>query len=423
MHKILATAALALTAATTTHAYPIFGSEGTGIERLEYERRVHAGTIQGRERVSGELRALADVRLRLLDRPDMELPAPDAALGARLVGLLGDGASRYSLTVLDLTDPTNPRYGEHNAGEARNPGSVGKIVVAAAIFQALADAWPGDDARREQVLRDTIIEADDFILVDSHTVRFFKPGDGRLLRRPLQVGDTGNLWQWLDWMLSASSNAAAAVMMREAMLIAHYGKDYPPPRAEAIRFFAETPRQTLSDLLRRTMDTPLVRAGLDVEALRQGSFFTRTGKRKVSGTSSYATARELARYLLRLEQGRIVDRFSSLEIKRLLYMTERRIRYASSPALRDAAVYFKSGSLYQCVPEAGFTCKKYHGNKMNLMNSIAIVEETDPAGGPELHYLATLTSNVLKRNSAVDHQTLATRIHRLLEAEHGIARQ
>ena len=125
------------------------------------------------------------------------------------------------------------------------------------------------------------------------------------------------------------------------------------------------------------------------------------------------------RYLLRLEQGRVVDDFSSREIKRLLYMTERRIRYASSPALRDSAVYFKSGSLYSCAPEEGFTCRKYHGNKRNYMNSLAVVET--PAGAPKLFYMVTLMSNVLRKNSAVDHQTLAARIHRILEADHKAA--
>ncbi len=41
-----------------------------------------------------------------------------------------------------------------------------------------------------------------------------------------------------------------------------------------------------------------------------------------------------------------------------------------------------------------------------------------PAGVKNLHYLATLISNVLYKNSAVDHQTLATYIHRMIEADH-----
>ena len=117
-----------------------------------------------------------------------------------------------------------------------------------------------------------------------------------------------------------------------------------------------------------------------------------------------------------MEQGRLVDVFSSREIKRLLYMTERHIRYASAPALGDSAVYFKSGSLYSCKAEPGFKCKKYHGNVKNYMNSAAIVET--PAGVTRLFYLATLISNVLYKNSALDHQPLATYIHRMIEADH-----
>jgi hypothetical protein len=50
------------------------------------------------------------------------------------------------------------------------------------------------------------------------------------------------------------------------------------------------------------------------------------------------------------------------------------------------------------------------------MNSVAIVET--PAGVDRLFYLTTLISNVLYKNAAVDHQTLATYIHRIIEADH-----
>ena len=122
------------------------------------------------------------------------------------------------------------------------------------------------------------------------------------------------------------------------------------------------------------------------------------------------------RFLVKLEQGKIVDSWSSLQIKKYLYMTERRIRYASSPALFNSAVYFKSGSLYQCEPEADFVCKKYHGNVKNLMHSVAIVES--PAETKKIKYLIVLMSNVLRHNSAVDHQTMAMRIHRMIEKYH-----
>ena len=47
------------------------------------------------------------------------------------------------------------------------------------------------------------------------------------------------------------------------------------------------------------------------------------------------------------------------------------------------------------------------------MTSAAIVES--PAGENQLTYVSALVSNVLRRNSAVEHQTMGTRIHRLIE--------
>jgi hypothetical protein len=117
-----------------------------------------------------------------------------------------------------------------------------------------------------------------------------------------------------------------------------------------------------------------------------------------------------------MEQGKLVDEFSSLEIKRLLYVTERRIRYGSSGVLRDSAVYFKSGSLYSCVPEEGFVCRKYHGNKRNYMNSLAIIES--PAGQDRLYYMVSVLSNVLRKNSAQDHRDLARAIQGMLLHDH-----
>ncbi len=417
MRPVLALATLCVLLPPAAPGYPLYGSEDTGIGRLEEARLGHEGLIEGgRQKVPGELLTLEQVDLRLLARKDMDVPHPDPAFTAEVLGLLGDIADRYSISVLDLSDPEHPRYAEYQAGSPRNPGSVGKVVVATALFQALADVYPDDLSKRRAVLRDTVVTADEFIITDSHTVRFWDRAARKLTRRPLQIGDRGSLWEYLDWMMSASSNAAAATVMKQAMLLVHFGRDYPVSDEAGAAFFRETPRQALADLAERTFQAPLRRSGIDLDRLRQGSFFTHTGKKKVPGTSSYATTRELTRWLLHLEQGRIVDEFSSREIKRLLYMTERRIRYASSPALRDAAVYFKSGSLYKCVPEEGFVCKKYHGNKENLMNSIAIVES--PAGTPRHYYLVALTSNVLRKNSAVDHQTLATRIHRLIEKRH-----
>jgi len=420
MRLITCCALLGALASGAASAYPLYGSDDRDIGRVLAARLAHEGEIPGRGQVAGALLPLEQVDLRLLERRDLELPTPDADFTRQLVALLGDEADRYSLSVLDLSDPSAPRYGEHAGLTLRNPGSVGKIMVGLGLFQALADAWPDDTAARLRVLRDTVVTADEFIVHDSHTVRMWDRTARKLTRRPLKVGDQGSLLEYADWMMSASSNAAAAIVMREMMLLAQHGRQYPLDDAAARAFFQDTPKSELTGVLERAVQAPITRNGLDLELLRQGSFFTRTGKQKVPGTSSHGSAREYMRFMLRMEQGRLVDEWSSRELKRLLYMTERRIRYASSPALRDAAVYFKSGSWYQCVPEVGFKCRKYHGNKRNLMNSIAIVEA--PAGERTLFYLVALTSNVLRKNSAVDHQTLATRIHRLLEKAHGVSK-
>jgi hypothetical protein len=396
-------------------AYPLDGYAATGIGRLDEARLVQEGARPGVKQPRGATLPREAVDIRLFGAT-YDLPPPDPDFTGRVRALLGEYADRYAVSLLDLSDPTAPRYAEWHGDVLRNPGSVGKLMVALALFQALADLYPDDEARRWEVLKTTIVTADEFVLRDSHTVRRWNPEREELVRRPLAPGDRATLLEFVDWMLSASSNSAAAAVMKEGMLLRAYGHDYPVSLAEGQRYFRETPRATLSAALARFIEEPVTRNGLDLASLRQGSFFTATGKRKVQGTSSHMSTRELMRFMLRLEQGRLVDEFSSREIKRLLYSTERRIRYASSPALFGSAVYFKSGSLFGCRPEAGFVCRPYAGNVRNFMNSAVIVEH--PAAARRIHYVVTLTSNVLRRNSAVDHQSLATRIQRLMESMH-----
>jgi hypothetical protein len=398
-------------------AYPLDGYPETGIRRVAGARLENAGEIPGWKQPAGALLSTAEVDLRLLNYRDMDLPAPDPVLSKQLVKMLGSSASRYGIAVLDISDPDKPRYGEHRGEHKQNTGSVGKLIVALGLFQALADAWPDDIEKRRKILKQTIVTADDFSHWDHHKIRIFDVENRKLIRRTMKDGDQGSLWEYLDWTLSVSSNSAAAMTMREAMLLHQYGKDYPPSEEEIKRFFKETPRSELTALFQSTFFDPITRNGLDLNLLRQGSFFTRTGKQKVAGGgNSYGTARELVKFTLRMEQGRLVDEFSSRQIKRLLYMTERRIRYASAPALRDSAVYFKSGSLYSCKEEPDFKCGKYKGNVRNYMNSLAIIETT--ADGYQLDYIAALISNVLRVNSAVEHQTFGMRIHRLMEKAH-----
>ena len=397
-------------------AYPIDAYQHTGIGRLEYTLRVQNERIKGRKQPPGALLDTEHVDIRLTEYQDLELPANDGVFKRQVESLLGKYVDRYGVSVLDISDPENPRYAEVNGNVARNPGSVGKLVVALGIFQALADQYPDNLEQRWQVLRDTNITADEFIVSDHHAVCMWDRESEKLIRRPLTIGDTGTMLEYLDWMISPSASAAAATLAKHGMLLTKFDKEYPVSETRAKEYFSNTPRAELSQNLAAFIQTPLTRNGLDLKKIRQGSFFTRTGKKKVQGTSSYATSRELMKFLLLMEQGRLVDEFSSRELKRLMYVTERRVRYASAPALRTSAIYFKSGSLYKCEPGPDFKCKKYHGNVRNFMNSVAIIES--PAGERKLHYIVTLMSNVLKRNSVVDHQTFAMRLHRLIEAYH-----
>ncbi len=409
---------LMFTLATQVLSYPLDGYEETGIRRVEGARLANEGLAIGGFQPPGAMLTTEQVDLRLLHK-DLVLPPPDPEFSEQIRTLLGKDVDQYGIAVLDLTDPDNLRYAEHRENHRQNVGSVGKLLVALGLFQALADTWPDNPERRLEILRDTVMTADDFSHSDHHTVRLFNVETRELTRRPLADGDQGSLWEYLDWMLSVSSNSAAAMVMRDAMLLKHFGQQYPVSEEQIKTFFSTTPGGELTKLFQQTFWEPVTRNGLPLDQIRQGSFFTRQGKKNVNGGgNSYATARTLMEFLLKMEEGVLVDEWSSRQIKRLLYMTERRIRYASAPVLKDAAVYFKSGSWYKCKPEEGFKCKAYHGNVINYMNSVAIVEQE--VDGVKLKYMVIVISNVLRQNSAVQHQTLGTEVHKLIKQEHAV---
>ena len=409
---------LALLLPCAVQSYPVDGLSYTGIQRLEYARLVQSGEVAGRQLQPGQYLSMAQIVPRWKLTDGSVLPPVDAEVSRRITGLVPVAERKdYAIAVLDLSDPQHPLYAIHNPEMQANAGSVGKILVALALFQKLADLYPTDILRRERVLRDTRITADAFSQHDRHTVPLWSPETRRRTSRSIRIGDQASLWEFLDWTLSASSNSAAGAVQKELVALAHFGSRYPVSAEEQAVFFTTTPREELGRIMEETMNHALVRNGLDPEKIRQGSFFTNGGNRRVNTTSSYATPEQLVKILFRLEAGTLVDNFSSREIKRLLYMTQRRIRYASHPALNPAAVYFKSGSYFQCMtgPRG---CRKYKGDKTNRLASVAIVES--PVGTPMHHYLVAVMSNVLRVNSAVAHQTLAMRIHRLMVSLHPV---
>lgn len=395
-------------------AYPLDGFEESGIRRLEGYLLAQQQP-GGAKLAPGQLFPADAIELRLLhyDGPDFDREPQHEDLAAAITGMLARRDPSYAMTLVDLSNADRPRWAGLRPDLRQNPGSVGKVICMAGLFHALAEAFP-DTADRERVLRETVVPAGSWVSNEIHVVPKWSEAEQRNRFSVIVPGDSFRLSEWIDHAISASANGAGTVVWREAMLLAHFGAEYPRSFAESERFFAETPKRELAELAQRVVSEPLRLAAIDTDNLQQGSMFTSAGKNKVPGTISYATPRELARLMFRIEQGRLVDAWSSLRMKKYLYLTKRRYRYAYAPELAGSAVFFKSGSLYSCQPEEGFRCGKYLGNVRNLMNSVAIVEgptADDPA------YIAALMSNVLRFNSAWDHSRIAAAVHETIRTD------
>jgi len=388
-------------------AYPLDGAEDSGIQRLVgYQTAQQAA--QGPKLPRGALLSTDQIHLTLIDHADAPMfdEAPmDPTLLAAVESIFAERDPSYGFVVVDLSDPDNIVWAGIRPDIRQMPGSVGKLVTLVGLFDALARAFP-DVTERRRVLRETMVVGGDWVLYDEHAVPKFDSETRTNRSSIIQPEDVFTLSGWVDHMISASANAAGAVVWREAMLLRHFGSRYPVSAEEARAFFRETPPKVLTALSLAVEHEPLQGLGIRMADLQQGSMWTRTAKRYVPGVPSYATPRTLAQLTFRMEQGRLVDPWSSLEMKRYLYMTKRRYRYAYAPELANAAIYFKSGSYYQCKPEEGYRCGKYMGNAKNYMNAVTIIEWP----GTSTRYLITLMSNVLKVNSAWDHARLGVAI-------------
>lgn len=406
----------------TVRPFPLDGYEYTGIRRLRAYRLQIDGVIPGTLRLQpGAMLPSGAIRLRLQGINDSLDPGPglarDPELQAALERIVGPRDTSYRVALLDITDPAKPRYAAIRPTQGYIPGSVGKLLVMTGLFNELRKLYPNDIDARARVLRETQVVADRFVVPNSHAVPVVNDEMSAVQHRSIRVGDVFSLWEWVDHMISPSSNAAGSMVWKQALLLNEYGRAYPPSPEEETAFFARTSKRELSERSIRILEEPLVAVGIDTAQLKLRTYFTAGAQRVIPGQASLATPQELVRWLVRLEQGRLVDSWSSLEMKKMLYFTRRRYRYAASAALNDAAVFFKSGSLYECRPEPGYQCGQYRGNARNLMHSVAIVEA--PASGPHQRvYLVSLMSNVLKLNSAGAHMEIGTQIERALARLH-----
>ena len=387
--------------------YPIDGYDYTGIRRLIQQRAVMEDSIRGRRIPPGALKYRNEIELNLVDR---ELPETDSLMTTTdnlqrdILKLLPNLGRAYSVALMDITPGRDIAYAEYKPDNGYQPGSVGKLAVITGLFCELENLFP-DFEQRMIFLKNHKVKANDVGIPDHHTVPFYDTEREKFYKRHLRSSDEFSLYEWADHVMSVSSNGAASVVWRELVLMRHFAQEYPVSEERAEEFFRTYPRKNLSEYAVAVVNEPLRELGIGKDEWRLGSLFTRTGKRKIpGGGGSIGTPKGLMKWMVALERGDIVDRESSLEFKRLMYMTDRRIRYAKSNALDSAAVYFKSGSFYSCDRVKNPNCGKYRGNRYNYMNSVCIVEQPD--GNT---YLVALMTNVLNRNSAYDHYILARR--------------
>ena len=393
--------------------YPIDGYDSTGIARLYQLRKFQLDSVRYTRIPAGAYKKLADIKLNLTNRAQdsvQDLLTSNSDFERKLKSIIPSGA--YSMSVMDMSNPDKLRYAEHRENVGYQPGSVGKIAVLLAVFDQLQKLWPDSWADRAGYLKNIKVTSRYWGTGDHHTIPIYDIEKDKLTKRQVVASDEFSLYEWLDHMVSVSNNGAASVMYREAMLMAAFGQEYFFLDAEkAERYFIDTPRDSLTNLANTVVNQPLRDLGIAENEWKLGGMFTRpAGKYVGRKGGSIGTPKGLMKFLVQLEQGKVVDKESSLEMKRLLYLTDRRIRYAKSPRLDDAAVYFKSGSYYKCDREKNPNCASYAGNVFNYMNSVIIVEH--PNG---IKYIACLMSNVLNKNSAGAHMYLASKIDDIID--------
>ncbi len=395
--------------------YPIDGYERTGIKRLKRLELIQTGEIKTTTPLpAGALKSWEDINLQLTTLKTDSVTSffkEDDKLQKEISTLFRGLDKSYSLSILDISDPANVRYAHRNETLGYQPGSVGKLAVLVALFTQLQNIYPDSWEDRIALLKNKTVKAGVWGLTDEHTVPIYNIEKNTLVKRQVIASDVFTLYEWVDHMLSVSNNGAASIVWREALLMAAFGSAYPELTEEqAMAYFKETPKKELTDLGNDVVNLPLRALGITTDEWRLGSFFTKGANTYVGDKGgSIGTPLGLMKFLVMLEQGNVVDEASSLEMKRLMYMTDRRIRYAQAPALKEAAVYFKSGSLYKCDRSNGEACGKYEGNVQNFMNSVIIVEHPD-----NCKYMVVLMSNVLRKNSASDHMYLASAIDKMI---------
>ncbi|MBF0308484.1 MAG: serine hydrolase [Magnetococcales bacterium] len=353
--------------------YPL-DDEIMGIRRLPGFRPGSSYSVEALLMPPGALRGRESIVLHLTEEQARsgELGRRDEALSGVLKRVLGANGD-CSAVLLDYTRGRERQWAGVAEEQPGAPASVGKLLVVLSLFHELARVRP-EVAKRVELLRGRLVAGGEWLRGDDHTIPLYQAAEDRVIWRQAEETERFSLMEWLDHLFTASSNAAANVVWKEALLMRRFGEAYPPDEASEAAFFRQS---GLWEEVRRGLSEAMAAAELSSEAFRVGNFWTRRARERVpGGGGSTATARELARFLLRLEQGRLVDEWSSLEMKRLLYFTGRRHRFAAGESLAGSALYYKGGSL--------------PGPRETVMNAVSLVESPARSGSGQRRYLVTL---------------------------------
>ncbi|MGH1433020.1 MAG: serine hydrolase [Lewinella sp.] len=408
---------LAVSVPSISYAYPIDGYLYSGIRRLLKLERIILGELDEKMPPNGALLITEQINLNLYNDdhgPIIDYPEADPELQEALNSLFPNLNESYSVALFDVTPGRPVRYADRQPTRGFQPGSVGKLAVLAGLFCELENIYPHSFDDRIALLKERVVSGGPFAVYDEHTVPFYELEGGKHYKRQVKESDRFSLFEWADHMVSVSNNGAASVLWREVLLMRVFQSEYPCLNETDVQeYLKNTPRRELMDLATDVVSCPLVSLGIEPEEWRLGQMFTRGATGIIPGQGgSIGSPKGLMKFLIAVESGRVTDPRSSLEIKRLMYMTDRRIRYGASDALDDAALYFKSGSLYSCDPNKSGPCGKYAGNRFNYMNSVAIVEQPEGA-----KYIVVLMSNVLSKNSNFDHRRLAGQIDEIVKVD------
>jgi hypothetical protein len=152
----------------TLPAYPLDGEEESGIRRLQ--GFLLAEQTPGAAKLwAGQLLGTGQIKLRLAgyDGPDFDELPEDPQLAGFLAQTLRQRDPSYAMVLVDMSDAEQLRWAGLRPDVKQNAGSVGKLVCMAALFHALAEAFP-DTEDRARVLRDSVSPAGSWVSNEIH---------------------------------------------------------------------------------------------------------------------------------------------------------------------------------------------------------------------------------------------------------------